>query len=95
MIFYMNYFAKGRFLNLLFLDFRMVSNAFIDCPVSIAVELATARMMRAFSCLLLAKTFVFMMNSISSWPIYFISISHRVKNVCVPHITSFYSRSVI
>ena len=61
MISYMNYFAKGRFLNLLFLDFKVASNSFMDCPVSIAVELATERMIRALSGLFLTVTLVFML----------------------------------
>lgn len=48
---------------MLLLDFKLASNTLIDCPVSIVVEIAIARMMRAFSCLLSAEPFVFMVNS--------------------------------
>lgn len=71
----MNYFAKGRFLNLLFLDFRMVSNAFIDCPVSIAVELAIERIIRAFSCSFLTEAFIFMMGTLK---VVYVSFYHIV-----------------
>ena len=49
---------------MLLLDFNVVSNDLIDCPVSIAVELAIERIIRAFSCSFLTEAFIFIMGTL-------------------------------